>query len=99
MGTMFPAVTPHSAAPSSAGTGSGKCPSGCHTCVKGDACWQAIDWAVHVGIQAHPQWYPGLDVKSNSEDIQAVLHGIGDADVPKPCRPCAGGNVLVARRI
>jgi hypothetical protein len=71
------------------GSGSSECPLGCHTCVRGDACWEAVDWATRVGIEKHQDWYPGVTPDSSPEEIQEVLHGTDDARVPMPCRPCS----------
>lgn len=36
-------------------------------------CQEAVDWAVHIGIHRHPDWYPSLNAQSSADAFQAFL--------------------------
>jgi len=61
----------------------------CHTVVQGEECYPHVKWAMDVGINIRPDWYPGLSKSSSFEDFQTSLHkGWAHRDVcPLPCGP------------
>merc|ERR1719350_1906357 len=57
----------------------------CHTAEPGEPCHEGVMWAMKHGIQAHPAWYPELNVNSSFRDFQARLHRDNFQNCPKPC--------------
>eukprot|EP00931_Biecheleriopsis_adriatica_P001304 TRINITY_DN10161_c0_g1_i1.p1 TRINITY_DN10161_c0_g1~~TRINITY_DN10161_c0_g1_i1.p1 ORF type:complete len:1243 (-),score=235.43 TRINITY_DN10161_c0_g1_i1:53-3733(-) len=64
----------------------------CHTAEPGDACHDAVTWAMQSGIFEHPEWYPGLSASSSFADFQAHLHEIETDD--GACQPPCTGQPL-----
>jgi len=61
----------------------------CRTAIKGDRCFEKVEWAMLVGIREHPDWYPGLASGSSFEEFQSLLHGGSEGDCPTaPCSLC-----------
>jgi len=61
----------------------------CHTAHEGEACYDAVQWALTVGILEHPDWYPGLSSQSSFEDFQALLQRtVSDCQTPCPATNC-----------
>mmetsp|Transcript_110183 Transcript_110183/g.215999 ORF Transcript_110183/g.215999 Transcript_110183/m.215999 type:complete len:203 (+) Transcript_110183:458-1066(+) len=49
-----------------------------------------VEWAMHVGLHQHPEWYPTLTEDSSFEEFQHRLYtgaqsGSEDNDCPEPC--------------
>jgi len=59
----------------------------CHTAVEGEACFDAITWAMQEGIHSNPEWYEPLRAASSFEDFQELFHEGGHES--KCLRPCA----------
>jgi len=57
----------------------------CRRAVRGEECYEQVEWAMHVGIMSHPEWYPGLTQNSSFEEVQARLHNINHGYCPEPC--------------
>jgi len=58
----------------------------CHTVKQGDSCFTHVRWAMQVGIQTWPEWYPHLDkATATFEDFQWYLHATSPHDCPMPC--------------
>jgi len=59
----------------------------CRTVVKGERCYQAVWWALHIGISQHPDWYQGLTAGSSFSDMQAFLfrNQRNGTHCPLPC--------------
>jgi len=60
----------------------------CHTAIAGETCYDQVLWAMDE-VDAHPEWYPGLNSSSTVEEFQALLH-LGKKDnegkhCPIPC--------------
>lgn len=60
----------------------------CHTAIAGEPCYDQVLWAMEE-VEAHPEWYPGLNKSSSVADFQALLH-LGKKDsmgrrCPIPC--------------
>lgn len=72
----------------SASTGAGQA---CRTVTKGDPCYTAVEWAMHVGLKLHPSWYGSLTSASGFEAFQALLakSGEGSRQCPPPCHNLA----------
>jgi hypothetical protein len=60
----------------------------CYTARQGDACYQAVFWAMQEGIYTNPEWYPGLESNSTFEDFQKSL--LGRWGCRMPCTPAHG---------
>jgi len=58
---------------------------GCHTAVEGEECFKAVIWAMQDGINAHPDWYPGLTAASDFTKFQEVIHKHDQDQCPQPC--------------
>lgn len=53
---------------------------------RGDSeCAKAIDYALHDGFYAHPEWYVGLTAGSSRKEFQRVLFQQGMAGCKRPC--------------
>lgn len=61
-------------------------PCPCHTAVKGEKCYDSIQWVFKVGLVNHTSWYKGLQENSTSEDVQIRLHEDAHPTCPMPCR-------------
>lgn len=61
--------------------------SGCHTAVKGESCYSAVNWAKKSGIKQHPTWYKGLTKESSFYDFQVAVHKATPKKCPMPCEP------------
>lgn len=48
-------------------------------------CWDAVTWAAFIGINEHPEWFPGLTKMSNYADFQASFAKDGQNECPWPC--------------
>eukprot|EP00421_Protoceratium_reticulatum_P061989 CAMPEP_0168501592 /NCGR_PEP_ID=MMETSP0228-20121227/74883_1 /TAXON_ID=133427 /ORGANISM="Protoceratium reticulatum, Strain CCCM 535 (=CCMP 1889)" /LENGTH=487 /DNA_ID=CAMNT_0008518549 /DNA_START=38 /DNA_END=1501 /DNA_ORIENTATION=+ len=63
--------------------------AGCHTITESDNggdCWDAIQWAKHVGIVKHPEWYEGMDPNTSSlKDWQLKIYTSNHPNCPLPC--------------
>ncbi|CAK0880847.1 unnamed protein product [Prorocentrum cordatum] len=63
--------------------------AGCRSVDEGDPCYEAVDWAMTVGILQHPEWYEGEGVTltgdSSFDDFQQFLHDERQM-CPAPCR-------------
>lgn len=61
----------------------------CKSVAEGDPCYEAVDWAMTVGILQHPEWYEGKDRNltgdSTFEEFQEFLHDERHM-CPAPCR-------------
>jgi len=57
----------------------------CHTAVPGEKCYEAVLWAIMVGVLLHPSWYPTVTAASGFETFQSLLHETGHGGCPKPC--------------
>jgi len=69
----------------------------CHTTQKGEPCYARVRWAVHVGMEKNPQWYPGLSRDSTLEEFQAHLYAQKEkegkcSDTPCPCHTTVEGE-------
>jgi len=62
----------------------------------GDKCDMAITWAIETGVKAHPEWYPGVKLRTgpgwvvkatNYKQVHTALYNKGKAQCPKPCPP------------
>mmetsp|Transcript_34361 Transcript_34361/g.94977 ORF Transcript_34361/g.94977 Transcript_34361/m.94977 type:complete len:315 (-) Transcript_34361:159-1103(-) len=60
---------------------------GCHSAVRGEACYMHVRWAMDTGIHLHPQWYPGLTSESSFGEFQAHMHEKSLGECPEPCKP------------
>jgi hypothetical protein len=64
----------------------------CRSVAEGDPCYEAVDWAMTVGILQHPEWYEGEGVNltgdSTFEEFQEFLHDERQTETmcPAPCR-------------
>jgi len=65
----------------------------CQDARPGDLCYQATAWLHDTGLASHPAWYPSLSPDSTMQEVQSVLHTLGKAECPRPCR------TEVARRL
>jgi len=61
-------------------------PCPCETARHGDACWNAIQWVMKVGIRNHSEWYPNLNKASTVEEVQARLHDDRHTKCKLPCK-------------
>jgi hypothetical protein len=59
-------------------------PCTCRTAIKGEKCFERVQWAIMDGIFAHPEWYEGLKPTSRFEDFQMFLY----KNVPNDTAPC-----------
>lgn len=59
--------------------------SACHLAVRGEECYEHVEWAMQFGIASHPEWYPGLTQNSSFEEFQARLHNINHGNCSEPC--------------
>jgi hypothetical protein len=60
-------------------------PTGCGDVVEGDWCYLSIEWLKNMGLDKHPDWYPGLTRESSIQDFQTMLHNNGKVGCPLPC--------------
>lgn len=62
-------------------------PDGCHTSVKGDACYEKVVYSMQTDVVENPEWYSPLTTNSSFVDFQRHLHGVAWlSDVcPEPC--------------
>ncbi|CAK0811086.1 unnamed protein product, partial [Prorocentrum cordatum] len=58
----------------------------CKTAVEGDSCYDSVTWAMHDGMDMHPEWYSGLSKNSTFEEFQAAVHRLRPASCPPPCQ-------------
>jgi hypothetical protein len=67
--------------------GVGNCPHpcACHTAQQDEECYGHVIWAMHEGIYAYPEWYPGLSVNSSFVDFQSELSNRNFGMCSKPC--------------
>jgi len=64
---------------------SGQSSSNCETASPGTLCHSEVLWAIQSGVQANPEWYPGLTASSSFEEFQLILHVGGHHNCPAPC--------------
>jgi len=58
----------------------------CHTAEDGDKCFSSAVWDKYIGMNLHPEWYPGLDHNSTLEQFQERLSKKDDkAECKLPC--------------
>ncbi|CAK0818801.1 unnamed protein product [Prorocentrum cordatum] len=60
-------------------------PTSCGDVVEGDWCSLSIQWLKNIGLESHPDWYPGLTRQSSIHDFQTVLHNSGKVGCKLPC--------------
>jgi hypothetical protein len=60
--------------------------SQCKTAVEGDECYDSVTWAMHDGMDMHPEWYSGLSKNSTFEEFQAAVHRLRPGSCAPPCR-------------
>jgi len=60
-------------------------PSRCHTAVKGEECYQHVQWVRNKGLRTQHQLYGSLKNTSTVEEIQLFLHQHIYANCPRPC--------------
>lgn len=48
-------------------------PPPCGTAEPGEPCFEAVTWAMTVGVASNPEWYPGLSASSSFGDEQHVV--------------------------
>lgn len=74
----------------------------CRTATADDTCFTNVMWAHHIGLKAHPEWYPGLASTATFEDVQKVLHDdpkeFAKYQCPPPCRAPAWEDPLINQR-
>jgi len=58
---------------------------GCRLAVKGEECYEHVEWAMKHGITSNPEWYPGLTPNSTFEEFQVHLHNSNHGNCPEPC--------------
>jgi len=83
--TQMPTPSPPTVSPTPSPTVSPTVEPECHTAVKGEKCYQDVQWAMQYGINEHPSWYPGLSRNSRFEEFQQHFHEKGLGDCQKPC--------------
>lgn len=55
----------------------------------GSQCVAAVNWAMNVGINAHPEWYPGLPANATRAEFQDYLSiKYSFTQCPRPCTMC-----------
>jgi len=58
----------------------------CRTVVEGEACFDAVTWAMQEGIHSNPEWYEPLQATSVFEEFQELFHQGGhESHCPRPC--------------
>lgn len=70
-------------------------PSRCHTAVKGEQCYEHVQWVRLEGLRTQPLLYGDLKNTSSDEEIQLFLRKNIYANCPEPCRQTP---VLVSKR-
>jgi len=61
--------------------------AGCHTAREGEECFMHVRWAMQTGVEAHPEWYPGVTAESRFEEFQTLLHSGDQHHCRMPCAP------------
>jgi len=66
------------------------CEEKCRDAFEGEPCFDAVTWAMDVGISNHSEWFPGLNKASKFAEVQMHFHSNPNATVycPKPCNVC-----------
>lgn len=60
----------------------------CRTAVKGEECWDAIQWVRSSGYEKHPEWFKGITAESTPEEIQNYLAGRNGSHCDRPACQC-----------
>ncbi|CAE8620177.1 unnamed protein product [Polarella glacialis] len=77
-------------------------PAPCRTVLAGEACYEAVTWAMAIGISTNPQWYPGLSTSSSFDDFQNALYGskanngVCSTTACEPCHTAVTGEACYA---
>jgi len=57
----------------------------CRTAAPNESCWDAIEWAMTIGLANHADWYPGLNASSRIEEFQCIVQRAHPDKCEMPC--------------
>lgn len=72
-------------------------PNRCHTAVKGEECYQHVEWVRKEGLRTQPQLYGDLKNTSSDEEIQLFLRTNIYANCPEPCHGRKRTEMFIGR--